>query len=178
MASSVSLESLVKEIHYGLTQKNSSSQKDEIRVMQAMLNDTDFKVGIYGNNGKEGEYCPAEDFRSMIGSIIYSAAKTTKEEARTLAASHEATKSDAASMVNISKEYVNTYMHTGRKLPLGGREGTNFFLCGKEVKERTKPCPKKVGYADNGDPIYETPNVKIPAHLGLKAYSSCPKWVK
>lgn len=177
MANDISVKDLVEEIKESLTQKN-SSQKDEIRVMQAMLNDTSFKVDVYGNDGKEGEYCPAEDFKGMVSSIIAEAAKISKEEARSLSQNYEATKNDAGTMVNISKEYINTYMHTGRKLPLGGREDTNFALCSREVDERVKPCPKKVGFDDSGKAIYETPNRTIPAHLGLKAYSSCPKWLR
>ena len=171
------VEGLIQEIKENLTQKN-SSQKDEVRVMQAMLNDTSFVVDVYGTKGKEGEYCPAEDFKGMVSSIVSSAAKIRKEEAKVLADSYEATKNDAATMVNISKEYINTYMHTGRKLPLGGRAETNFYLTGREVPEKTKPCPTKVGIDDNGNPIYETPDKTIPAHLGLKAYSSCPKWMR
>lgn len=177
MANNVSVESLVKEIRDGLTQKN-SSQKDEIRVMQAMLNDTSFKVDVYSNNGKEGEYCPAEDFKGMVSSIVASATKISKDEAKALSENYEATKNDASTMVNISKEYINTYMYTGRKLPLGGRKETNFSLTAREVPEKTKPCPKKVGFDESGKPIYETPNKTIPAHIGLKAYSSCPKWLQ
>ena len=177
MANNVSVESLIKEIKDGLTQKN-SSQKDEIRVMQAMLNDTSFKVDVYDNNGKNGEYCPAEDFRGMVSSIVSSTAKITRDEAKVLTENYEASKNDAGTMVNISKEYINTYMHTGRKLPLGGRADTNFFLSARDVPEKTKPCPKKVGFDENGKAIYATPNKTIPAHMGLKAYSSCPKWLQ
>lgn len=173
----ISVESLVKEIKDGLTQKN-SSQKDEVRVMQAMLNDTSFKVDVYSNNGVEGQYCPAEDFKSMVSSVVASATKISKDEAKALSENYEASKNDAATMVNISKEYINTYMHTGRKLPLGGRVDTNFFLVARDVPEKTKPCPKKVGYDEAGKAIYETPNKTIPAHMGLKAYSSCPKWMQ
>lgn len=168
---------LLEEIKTGLTQKN-SSQKDEVRVMQAMLNDTSFVVDVYSNKGKEGTYCPAEDFRDMVGSIVASATKINKDEAKVLANSYEASKNDATTMLNISKEFVNTYIHTGRKLNLGGREDTNFCLIGRDVPEKTKPCPKKVGYDSDGQPIYETPDRPIPAHLGLKAYSSCPKWMR
>lgn len=79
MANDISVKDLVEEIKESLTQKN-SSQKDEIRVMQAMLNDTSFKVDVYGNDGKEGEYCPAEDFKGMVSSIIAEAAKSVKRK--------------------------------------------------------------------------------------------------
>lgn len=171
------VDTLVKEIHDGLKQKN-SSQKDEVRVMQAMLNDTEFKVGIYSKNGKESEYCPAEDFKSMASSIISSTAKINKEEAKGLVADYNVSKAEASSMVNISKQFVNTYLGTGRKLPLGGREKTNFALSSRVVPEKTKLCPKKVGIDEDGNDIYEKIEMTIPSHVGLKAYGSCPSWVR
>ena len=170
------VKELVKEIREGLSQKN-SSQKDEVRVMQAMLNDTSFKVGVYGKAGKEGKYCPAEDFKSMASSIVASATKISKKEADEIISTYEVSKTEAASMVNVSKQFINTYLETGRKLPLGGRETTNFALVAREVAEKTKPCPQKVGVDDSGKPIYETPIKTIPAHTGLKAYSPYPYWM-
>lgn len=167
---------LVKEIHDGLKQKN-SSQKDEVRVMQAMLNDTSFKVGIYGKDGKEGEYCPAEDFKSMAASVVASVAKINKKEAEDIMATYEVSKTEATSMVNVSKQFINTYLDTGRKFPLGGRETTNYALVAREIPEKTKPCPQKVGVDDAGKPIYDTPIKTIPAHIGLKAYSPYPAWM-
>ena len=40
----------------------SSSQKDEVRIMQAMLNDTSYEVGVYAKSGQVGTYNPAQDF--------------------------------------------------------------------------------------------------------------------
>lgn len=173
----VTVTDIVKDIKDNLKQRN-ASQKDEIVVMQAMLNDTSYSVDLYDKTGKVGEYCPAEDFNGMMASVISTTTKISKEEAKELAEAHEVTKGEAKTMVGVSKEFVNTYLHTGRKLPLGGREETNFALSLKDVPERTKPCPKKVGIGEDGSSIYETPNKIIPAHIGLKAYGSCPLWVK
>lgn len=177
MANEVSVLGLVKDIKDNLKQRN-SSQKDEISVMQAMLNDTSYSVDVYDKSGKIGEYCPADDFNNMMGSIISATTKISKEEAKTLAEAHEVTKAEAKSQVGISKQFIHTYLDTGRKLPLGGREQTNFALSLKDVPERVKPCPRKVGVGDDGEGIYETPNKIIPAHVGLKAHGSCPAWIK
>lgn len=177
MANGYCVTDLVKDIKDGLKQRN-SSQKDEITVMQAMLNDTSYSVDVYDKSGKIGEYNPAEDFNAMTASIISATTKISKDEAKALAEAHEVTKAEAKSQVGISKEFIHTYLGTGRKLPLGGREETNFALSLKDVPERTKPCPRKVGIGDDGSGIYETPTKIIPAHIGLKAYSSCPAWVK
>ena len=64
-----SVKTLVKEIKEGLAQQ-SSSQKDEIRVMRAMLNDPTYKVDVYGKTGIEGQYCPYEESRTMVANII------------------------------------------------------------------------------------------------------------
>lgn len=168
---------LLKDIKDNLKQRN-SSQKDEIAVMQAMLNDTSYKVDVYDKSGVVGQYCPAEDFNAMAASIVSSTAKIGKEEAMSLVENHEVTKAEAKAMVGVSKEFINTYLQTGRKLPLGGREETNFALSTKNVPERTKPCPRRVGIGDDGSGIYETPIKVIPAHVGLKAWSSCPAWIK
>ena len=115
----------------------------------------------------------------MTASIISSAAKLSKEEARNLAMNHEASKAEAASMVGISKEFINTYIETGRKLPLGGREKSNISIAKKVKEERVGNSPRKVGVNADGTDKYEnTPSAPIPEHGSLRVYSSCPSWVK
>ena len=121
------VKNLVKEIKDNLKQ-SSSSQKDEVRVMQAMLNDQSYEVGVYNKSGEVDTYNPAKDFRAMCTGIIASTTKITKNESAQLMENYEASKSDAATMVAISKEFVNTYLETGRKLPLGGREDHTYSL--------------------------------------------------
>ena len=169
--------SLVKEIKDNLSQV-SSSNKDEVRVMQAMLNDTEYEVGVYTNAGLKETYNPAKDFRGMLSGIISNTTKISKDESAALVASYEVTKSDANSMVNVSKEFVNTYMGTGRKLPFGGREKSNIALSGKEVKETIKTYPKKVGVNEDGTGRYESGERRVPSHITAKVYGSCPDWVK
>lgn len=171
------VDQLVKEIKDNLSQV-SSSTKDEIRVMQAMLNDTNYEVGVYGNSGLKETYNPAKDFRGMLSSVIASTAKISKEEANSLVSEHEVTKAEATSMVNVSKEFVNTYLGTGRKLPFGGREKSNIALSGKDVAATTKTYPKKVGVNEDGSGRYETAERKVPAHTTAKVHASCPDWVK
>lgn len=168
---------LVKEIREGLSQK-SASQKDEVRVMQAMLNDRDYVVGIYGNSGKTGEYCPAEDARAMISSVIQSTTKVSKDEAAALADAHDFSKNEATSMVGISKEFVNTYGATTRKLPLGGRATSNVTLQGIQVEASTTRYPKKVGVNEDGSDKYESTLKEVPAHSKIKASAPCPTWVR
>lgn len=172
----IKVEELVREIDQNRSQ-TAASQKDEVRVMQAMLNDTSYKVGVFDKGGKKEEYCPAEDFRKMAASVVSSAAKISKEESENLLSDYEVTKNEANSMVNISKEFVNTYLGTGRKLPLGGRAKSNFALSKVDKEETVKRFPKKVGVSDDGKDVYEHCEKKVPAHTSIKAYGSCPSWV-
>ena len=171
------VKDLLTEIKTGLSQ-TSSSQKDEIRVMKAMLNDRDYKVDVYGKNGVESTYCPAEDARSVVASVIASATKISGPEAEVIANNYEFKKSEAASMINISKEFVNTYLQTGRKLPLGGREKSNVALAIKEVDEITRLYPKKTGVNSDGSGRYDKAPAKIKAHQSVRVYGPCPEWVK
>lgn len=169
----------VQEIKNSIEQKI-ASKKDEVRVMQTMLNDKDYVVGIYSNEGKVGEYCPYEDSRTMLGSAIASAAKITKAEAQNLASEYQFTKSEAETFVNISKQFTLTYLETGRKLPLGKRESTNFSLYTEVQPEKYSTYPKKVGVDDNGKDIYEvtTKDKPTPEHAVLRTSSPCPEWLK
>jgi hypothetical protein len=171
------VKELVKEIKTNLSQK-SSSQKDEVKVMKAMLNDREYKVGVYGKDGLEGTLCPAAEAREMVASVISSAAKIPAAEAQKLADDHEFKKSEAVNMINVSKEFVNTYLGTGRKLPLGGRETSDVSLIEKEVKESTRTYPSKVGVNEDGSARYENVPTSIKPHTSVRVISSCPDWVK
>lgn len=168
---------LVKEIKEGLSQ-TSASCKDELKVMKSMLNDKDYVVDVYNNDGVVGQYSPYEDARTMVSSIISSAAKVSKAEADNLAANYEFKKNESETLVNISKEFVNTYLQTGRKLPLGKREKSNVSLSIKEVEETTRMYPKKVGVNKDGSDRYEKVETHVPSYTGIKVIAPCPKWVK
>lgn len=171
-------KALVKDIQTNLSQK-SSSQKDEVRVMQAMINDKEYSVDVYGKDGKTGEtYSPSADARAMISSVITATTKVSKDEASVLAEDHEFSRAEATSFVGISKEFVGSYLETGRKLSLGGRENSNISLIGKVVPESVSRYPKKVGVDDTGRGIYENAEKKVPAHTSARAIAPCPSWVK
>lgn len=168
---------MIAEIKDNLSQA-SSSQKDELRVMQAMLNDTSYEVGIYGKDGLEKTYNPSKDARHMCAGVIATAAKISQSEAENLMEDYEFKKSDANTMVNISKEFVNTFIQTGRKLPLGAREKSNVSISLKEVEATTRSYPKKVGINADGSARYEKAATEVPAHQSIKVHAPCPIWVK
>ena len=168
---------LLNEINNNLSQ-TSSSRKDETRVMQAMLSDPSYEVTIYGRDGAEGVYNPTKDFRSMCASIISNAAKVPVAEATQLMEDYSVRKGEAVSMVNISKEFVNTFLKTGRKLPLGAREKSDVSLSLKKVEASTRMYPQKVGVNDDGSDRYSKTTTSIPAHESVRVHAPCPTWVK
>lgn len=168
---------LLNEISTNLSQ-TSSSRKDEIRVMQAMLSDPSYAVSVYGRDGVEETYNPAEDFRSMCASVISHAAKVPAAEATQLMDGYAVSKAEATSMVNISKEFVNTFLKTGRKLPLGAREKSDVSLSLKQVEASVRMYPQKVGVNDDGSDRYSKTPTSIPAHESIRVHAPCPSWVK
>lgn len=174
---SESVATLINEIKTGLSQK-SSSRKDEVLVMRTMLSDPSYTVDVYGKDGVVDSYNPCKDFRSMCASIISNTAKVPQAEATTMMEGYEVKKAEASSMVNISKEFINTFLHTGRKLPMGAREKSDVSLSLKEVGPSTRLYPQKIGVKDDGTPMYEKAPTSVPAHEAIRVHAPCPTWVK
>lgn len=173
----VMVKTLLEEISSNLSQK-SSSKKDEIRIMQAMLNDPTYEIDVYGKDGVESTYNPAKDFKGMCSSVISHAAKIPMEEANHLMEDYQVSKSEASSMINISKEFVNTFIKTGRKLPLGPRENSDISLSHKKVEATTRSYPQKIGVNDDGTDKYSKTPTTVPAHDSIRVHAPCPSWVK
>lgn len=175
--STVKVNDLVSQIKGGLSQR-SSSRKDEIAVMQAMLSDDTYEVTTYTKDGPGEVYSPCKDFRAMCSSVISNVAKVPAAEATSMMEGYTVKKSEAAAMVDVSKQFVTTYLHTGRKLPLGGRERSDISLSLKEVPESIRPCPHKVGVNDDGSSRYSRNPTKVNAHEAIRVHAPCPSWVK
>lgn len=165
---------LIADIKKNLTQKNASN-KDEVAVMQAMLSDPSYEVTVYKKDGPVGTYNPCKDFRGMCASIIENTTKIPAAEAQAVMENYTVKKAEASSMVNVSKEFIHTYLATGRKLPLGGRETSDVSLSPKSVPESTRSCPRRVGGAGEG---YSRVPTMIPAHDAVRVHAPCPTWVK
>lgn len=161
---------IIKDVKSNVTQC-SSSKKDEITVMQAMMNDTNFSVDVYSKGGKVDEYYPSRELRKVVTNVVASTTHIPVKEATELVNAYEFTRVDAAAMVNMSKEFVNTYLQTGRKLPLGGRKNSDIELMRKNIEDRTTEIPIK---SETGERL----NTFIPAHGGIKAINPCPEWLK
>lgn len=114
----------------------------------------------------------------MCASVIANAAKVPTAEAEQLMSDYVVRKGEATSMVNISKEFVNTFLQTGRKLPLGPRETSDVSLSLKKVEASTRLYPQKVGVNDDGSDRYSKAPTTVPAHESVRVHAPCPPWVK
>lgn len=170
----LTVNDLINDIKSNIKQA-SASNRDEVRVMRAMLNDTSFMVSTYSNTGVE-QHCPAQNFRNMLSNIVSSTTNISKAEATNLVENYECKKSDAETMISISKDFINTTLRTGRKIALGGTEKSNISLQLKEVPTTTKSYPTKVVH-DNGDIEYIKSQKTVLGHETLKISAPCPSWV-
>lgn len=155
-----------------------ASKKDELKVMKALMNDTSYNVDVYGANGKERSFNPSTELRDMCASVFSSAAKISINEAKSLMKDHEFKKSEAEQMIEFSKEFIITYLQTGRKLTLGGRKLSNVSLALKKVPAGERTYPKCIGYdKESGKKIYASGKVYVPAYESVKVYAPNPSWI-
>lgn len=168
---------LLKEISESITQ-TTSSKKDEVRVMRAMLNDTSYEVGVYDKNGEIGKINPSQSVRGMVASAMSGAAKISTAEAQEMMEHYEFKRAEAEALVDVSKEFVHTYIHSGRKLPLGGREKSDISVCLKPVEAGKRTYPKAIGTDKNGNKIYACAESHVNAYESMKVYGPCPQWTK
>ena len=157
---------------------DTKSQKNETAVMQAMMNDPTYQVATYAGGGYQGLYNPASSFRRVVSNTMTATTGMTRLEADTLLAKHEFTPQDAREMINFSKEFVLTYLQTGRKLPLGGREDSNVSLKLKEVPAGFVSYPVKIGEDAAGHAICESKEAYVGGYKTIKVYGPCPPWKK
>lgn len=167
------VEEVIKDIKDNLKQ-TSASRGDEVKVMRAMLNDREYEVGVYNKEGETEKYNPSSDMRDMLTSVISSAANIPTKEANELAQAHEFKNSECESMVRVSKEFVNTYLGTGRKLPFGSRATHDVAVSIKNVPAGVTKYPKKIGVGDDGKGIYASEEKKVNAYDTFKIYGGCP----
>ena len=155
-----------------------TSQKQEVFVCNAMMNDTTYEVPVYSGSGYQGVYNPAQSFRRAISSSISHMTGMPRVEADKLVKNYEFTPAEATEILNFSKEFINTYLQTGRKLPLGGRERSNVSLKLKPIEAGFVSYPVKVGEDSNGKPICETKETYVGGYETIKVYGPWPQWCK
>lgn len=175
------VEDLINEIKSERSKSNAyatRSRKDEIAVMRAMLNDDTYTVSVYDKDGLSDTYCPAKKFKSMIGNIMSETTGMSRLESRQIMDSYEFGNSTAKDMISLSKEFIHTYLNSGRKLPLGGTKDSNSSLVKKSYPGGIIKSPVKVK-EENGKPIYEnSKETVIEPYSGIKVSNPYPVWLK
>ena len=155
------------------------SQKDEITVMRGILNDPSYEVSIYNKTGCIGVYNPSKEFRKMLSGILTNTTGVQPNEAERLMDHYEFSTNDAKSMIAFSKEFINSYMQTGRKMSLGGREKSDVSFIKRTIPGGTIKSPEIIGTDENGNPIYSnTKETKLEEYDSIKVFSPYPQWLK
>lgn len=155
-----------------------TSQKNEVSVCNLMMNDIQYEVPIYSGSGYQGVYNPAQSFRRAISSAMSNMTGIPRIETDRMVREYEFTPAEATEVLNFSKEFINTYLQTGRKLPLGGREKSNVSLKLKQINSGFVTYPVKIGEDDTGKPICETKETYVGGYETIKVYGPWPQWCK
>lgn len=167
MAETQSLQELISQIQEITVRQKSQNKGDEIAVAQALLNDPEFQVGIYDKNkgliGTRNVHEEAVKFVSNISAEITGLDKKTAEE---LAGKYTFTKKDANFIINTSRDFIQTYLRTGRKFNLIQTDDSEASVFMKPVPAKDKIVPSKDG----------TKLVKTGAYQKVACKSGCPKY--
>lgn len=140
------LDKLINSIRNSTTQLG-ANRIDEVSVMTCMLNDKDFRVGIYDkSDGYIGSRCPANEATMFVKNIIQNATGLDSKDSLHLAESYKFTKKDATFMLSNMRDFMDTYMRTGRKFNILQNESSEASIYTKEVPAINKKVPDK----DNG----------------------------
>ena len=142
------------------------------------MNDKDYKVAVYDKNGQTGFICPSQELRDMCATVLSATTKISAAEAEQLMDNHEFKRSEAEHLIEFSKEFVHTYLHTGRKLPLGGREKSNVAFSLKSISEGYRTYPKCIGVDKDGNKQYAAGKTHVNAYESVKVHAPAPAWVE
>lgn len=161
-----------------LRKYSTPSQKQEVEICNAMMNDTTYEVPIYAGAGYQGIYNPAQSIRRAISSSISHMTGKSRLETDQMVKGYSFTSEEATEILNFSKEFINTYLQTGKKLPLGGRSKSNITLKLKQIEPGFVTYPVKVGNDENGKSICETKEAYVGGYETVKVYGPWPQWCK
>lgn len=164
------LEVLVAEIKKNTANQIAINKVDEVRVMRTMLNDRDFKLGIYDKSlGYIGNRCPHEEAVNFAKNIIAGSTGLDAKDSRHLAENYEFTKRDASFLIDNMRDFLEVYTSTGRKINVMQTAATEACLYTKSVEATNKSVPDKNNPGKNKQ-VVTSPYVK------LVAVTKCPKY--
>ena len=163
------LESMIQEVKE-TTQQIAINKIDEIKVMKCMLNDKDFRLGVYDKNlGHVGDKCPHDEAVNFVKNIIAGSTGLDNKDSRHLAENYEFTKRDASFLLDNMRDFIQVYTSTGRKINIMQTADTEACLYTKNIGSSSKSVPDKENPGKN-KMITTSPYVK------LVSVSKCPKY--
>lgn len=144
MSNSVALKDIMEEIREKTSTSNliAINRSDEVKVMQAMINDPDFTVGIYDKNlGYIGQRSPHDEAMKFVRNIIVGTTGLDHKDAANLAKRYSFTKRDANFLITNAKDFINVYTDTGRKINIVQNDVTEAGLYKKVIPATKKNIP-------------------------------------
>ena len=166
------MEQLIEEIKKVTETQTSINKADELRVMTTMLNDPDFSIGVYDKKiGYIGQRSPHEEAVKFVGDVIQRATGLDKKDSQHLASELEFTKRDANFLIGNMKDFLTTYVSTGRKINVVQSASTEANLFTKEIGASTKTIPNK----DNPNDVK---TITTSPYTKLVSQSKCPKYIE
>ena len=166
------MEQLIEEIKKVTETQTSINKADELRVMTTMLNDPEFSVGVYDKKiGYIGQRSPHDEAVKFVGDVIQRATGLDKKDSQHLASELEFTKRDANFLIGNMKDFLATYVSTGRKINIMQTGSTEANLFTKEIGSSTKTIPNK----DNPN---DTKTITTSPYTKLVSQSKCPKYTE
>lgn len=166
------MEQLIEEIKKVTETQTSINKADELRVMTTMLNDPEFSIGVYDKKiGYIGQRSPHDEAVKFVGDVIQRATGLDKKDSQHLASELEFTKRDANFLIGNMKDFLATYVSTGRKINIMQTGSTEANLFTKEIGSSTKTIPNK----DNPN---DTKTITTSPYTKLVSQSKCPKYTE
>lgn len=161
------MDQLMRQIQEVTRKQKSQNKTDEIIVAQTLLNDPDFQIGVYDKNkgliGTRNVHNEAVTFVTNVTSEITGLDKKSTED---LVKNYTFTKRDAQFLINTSKDFIQTYLQTGRKFNLVQSADSEANIVLKPAPAREKVVPTKDG----------TKLVSTCAYNKVACKSGCPKY--
>lgn len=136
-------EELITSIKKNLS-RTSINKVDEVNVMESMLNDKDFTIGVYDKGiGYIGQKCPHDEAKGFISNIIASATKLDKKDADILSDKYVFTKKDANYLLSNMRDFINVYSGTGRKMNIIQNAKSEANIYTRDMPAGSKLIPDK-----------------------------------
>lgn len=163
--SMVELMDAIKEV---TKKQKSQNVSDEIKIQKCMLNDPEFKVGVYDKKkGLTGVRCPREEAVNFIAEVSSDITGLDKDSAIKAANEYEFSKKDAQFFLNMNRDFTTTYLKTGRKFGIIQSEDCEASLLYRPTASREKIVPSA-----EGNKI-----TTVPGYTKLISKSKAPKYL-